>query len=276
MDAKSTPQQVSGIPLTAVASSILDPNAVRSVDRAASLLIALVEWNGEVGVTEVARRLGMHKSTASRLLATLQRRGLVEQDHDSGKYRLGIAMVRLGGQAEKTLDLRSLALPELVRLARSVKETATLGIPQGDSVLVIAWSDSTGTGRDRTGRNMPLHATAPGKVLLASRPERDVIRLSKIGFTPYTSHTIVRVDLLLEEVARVRKRGFATDFGEHEPAVNAVAMPVFDQRGSVVAALEVRAFGNRIQPSRVPELVERTRDAAAAITEHIGGVVTPS
>jgi len=76
----------------------------------------------------------------------------------------------------------------------------------------------------------------PGKVLLASLPEREVIRLSKIGFTPYTSHTIVRVDLLLEELARVRKRGFATAFGEHEPAVNAIAVPVFDQRASVVAA----------------------------------------
>jgi DNA-binding IclR family transcriptional regulator len=128
-------------------------------------------------------------------------------------------------------------------------------------------------GHDRTGRNLPLHATAPGKVLLSNRPEREVIRLSKIGFTPYTSHTIVRVDLLLEELARVRKRGFATAFGEHEPTVNAVAVPVFDQRSSVVAALEVRASGNRIPPSRIPELVEKIRDVAAVITERIGGVV---
>ena len=100
-----------------------------------------------------------------------------------------------------------------------------------------------------------------------------MIRLSKIGFTPYTSHTIVRVDLLLEELARVRKRGFATAFGEHEPSVNAVSVPVFDQRASVVAALEVRASGNRITPSRVPELVDRAREAAAVITDRIGGVV---
>jgi DNA-binding IclR family transcriptional regulator len=197
----------------------------------------------------------------------------VQQDHDSGKYRLGLAMVRLGGHAEKTLDLRMLAMPELASLAYSVKETATLGVLEGDSVMMIAWQDASGMGRDRTGRNLPLHATAPGKVLLSSRPERDVIRLAKLGFTAYTSHTIIRVDLLLEETARVRKRGFATAFGEHEPTVNAVAMPVFDQRGSVVAALEVRASGNRIPPSRVPALTERIRDAAAAITERIGGVV---
>jgi DNA-binding IclR family transcriptional regulator len=181
--------------------------------------------------------------------------------------------VRLGGHAERSLDLRSIALSELESLARSIHETTTLEVLEGDSVLTIAYSDASGMGRDRTGRNAPLHATAPGKVLLASQPEREVIRLSKIGFTPYTAHTIVRVDLLLEELARVRKRGFATAFGEHEPTVNAIAVPVFDQRASVVAALEVRASGNRITPSRVPEIVEHAREVAAVITDRIGGVV---
>ena len=256
----------------AVASAVREGNEVRSVDRAASLLIALGEADGEVGVTELARRLGLHKSTASRLLATLLKWGLVQRGEDSSKYLLGLAVVRLGGHAEKTLDLRSIAMPELEALARSVKETTTLGVLDGNSVVTIAWSDASGMGHERTVGNLPLHATATGKVLLSNRPEREVIRLSKIGFT-HTSHTIVRVDLLLEELARVRKRGFATAFGEHEPTVNAVAVPVFDQRSSVVAALEVRASGNRIQPSRIPELVERIRDVAAVITERIGGVV---
>jgi len=252
---------------------MLDGNAVRSVDRAASLLIALGEAEGEAGVTELARRLGLHKSTASRLLATLQKRGLVEQDDDSGKYRLGLEVVRLGGHAEETLDLRSIAMPQLEGLARLVKETTTLEVLEDDAALVVAYSDASGNGRDRSGRSLPLHATAPGKVLLANQAEREVIRLSKVGFTPYTSHTIVRVDLLLEELARGRKRGFATAFGEFEPTVNAVAVPVFDRRSGIVAALEVRASGGRIPPSRVPELVAQAREAAARITTGIGGVV---
>jgi DNA-binding IclR family transcriptional regulator len=156
-------------------------------------------------------------------------------------------------------------------VALSVKETTTLGVLEGDRVVTIASSDASGKGHDRGVRYLPLHATAPGKVLLSNRPEREVIRLSRVGFMPYTPRTIVRVDLLFEEFARVRKRGFATAFGEHEPTVNAVAVPVFDHRGSVVAALEVRAPGNRILPSRVPELTGRIRDAAAVITENIGG-----
>jgi len=274
-----TRQQLNGVSRTglmAAVGAVPDEDGIRSVNRAASLLLALGDADGEVGVTELARRIGLHKSTASRLLSTLQGRGLVEHDEDSGRYRLGLALVRLGGHAEMTLDLRSIAIPQLEAVARSVKETATLGVLEHDTVVCVAWSEPAGRGSDRRLRNMPQHATAPGKVLLSSRPERDVIRLSKMGFTQYTSHTIVRVGLLLEELDRVRRRGFATAFGEHEPTVNAVAVPVFDHRASVVAALEVRASGNRIQPSRVPELIERIREAAAIITEHIGGVVAPN
>jgi Transcriptional regulator len=273
VDATPAIQHVSATTLTAAPNVELDREGVRSVDRAASLLIALGNWDGEAGVTELARSLGLHKSTTSRLLATLQKRNLVQQGHESGKYRLGLAVVRLGGQAERGLDLRSIAMPELESVARAVRETTTLGVVEGDSVVTLAWSDASGIGHDRKWAYLPLHATAPGKVLLSNRPEREVIRLSKIGFTPYTSHTIVRVDLLLEEISRVRRRGFATAFGEHEPSVNAVAVPVYDQRGSVVAALEVRAPGQRIPPSRVPELIEQIRAAAAVITEQIGGSV---
>jgi len=99
----------------------VDSNAVRSVDRAAALLLALGDASSEVGVTELARRLGLHKSTASRLLATLGRRGLVEQDEESGKYRLGVVVIRLAECAERTLDLRALAMPDLERLARATR-----------------------------------------------------------------------------------------------------------------------------------------------------------
>ena len=135
--------------------------------------------------------------TASRLLTTLQLRGLVQQDGDSGKYRPGLAFVRLAGHAEKTLDLGSIARPQLAGLARAVNETTTLNRLEGDRVITVAWSDPARMGHDRTGRNLPLHASASGKVLLSDLPEREVIRLAKIGFMPYTSHTIVRADLLL-------------------------------------------------------------------------------
>ena len=272
MNGTEVSRVVHGAEVMLVAAAAHDDGSVRSVDRAASLLVALGDSDGLVGVTDLARRLGLHKSTTSRLLATLEKSGLVEQDEATGRYRLGLAIVRLGGHAERTLDLRSIALPELQGLARSVRETTALAVVESDSVVTVAWADPNGTGHDRANKLLPLHATAAGKVLLSCQPEREIIRLSKTGLLPHTGRTIVRADMLLEELARVRRRGFATAFGEHQPMLNAVAVPVFDPRASVVAALEVRGFGSRIQPSRIPELLGSIREAAAAITEHIGGV----
>ena len=147
---------------------VLDGNAVRSVDRAAALLLALGDAQGEAGVTELARRLGLHKSTASRLLATLQKRGLVQQDEETGKYRLGLVVIRLAERAERTLDLRGISMPELERLARLTHETTGLGVLDGDSLLTVAQADGPNliAVGDWTGRSVPLHCVASGKVLM--------------------------------------------------------------------------------------------------------------
>lgn len=252
---------------------VLDGNAVRSVDRAAALLLALGESQGEAGVTELARRLGLHKSTASRLLATLQKRGLVEQDDDSGKYRLGLAVVRLGERAEKTLDIRALALPELEQLARSTRETTTITMLDGDAVVTLAQADppSIVPIPDRTGRTSPLHATASGKVLVASMPEREVARLARQGLTAYTPQTITRLDALLEELARIRRRGFSTSFGEFRPGVNGAAVAVKDARGAVIAAVDVCGPAARVTPSRIPDIAVEARQVATTITLRLGG-----
>lgn len=249
-----------------------DGSVVRSVDRAVALLLALGETQGEAGVTELSRRLGLHKSTASRLLATLQRRGLVEQDEESGKYRLGLAVIRLAERAERTLDLRSLALPELERLARTTHETTSLGVLDSDALLTVAQADGPNliAVADWTGRTTPLHAAAAGKVLLAALAEREVLRLVRRGLERITERTMTELEPLLEDLARVRRRGYATAFGEFEVGLNAVAAPVHDARGSVVAAVDIWGPAFRLTPSRVPELGLAARAAAAAVSSRLG------
>jgi IclR family transcriptional regulator, acetate operon repressor len=250
----------------------LDGNAVRSVDRAAALLLALGESQGEAGVTELARRLGLHKSTASRLLAPLEKRGLVEQDDESGKYRLGLVVIRLAETAERTLDLRGLGLPELERLARLTHETTGLGVLDGDTLLTVAQADGPNliAVGDWTGRATPLHCVAAGKVLMASLAEREVLRIVRRGLQAYTERTLVTLEPLLEELARVRRRGYATAFGEYDRGLNAVAAPVLDARGNVVAAVYVWGPAFRVTPRRVPELAAQARDAASAISARLG------
>ncbi len=251
----------------------LDGNAVRSVDRAAALLLALGDSHGEAGVTELARRLGLHKSTASRLLATLEKRGLVEQDEETGKYRLGLVVIRLAERAERTLDLRSIAMAERERLARVTRETTGIGVIDGDQMLTVAQADGPNlvAVADWTGRCVPLHSVAAGKVLLASLPEREVLRFVRRGLTRFTEHTITELEPLLEELARIRRRGYATAFGEFDQGLNAVAAPVHDARGSVVAAVDVWGPAFRVTPRRVPELVQQVREAAAAVSVRLGG-----
>ena len=251
----------------------LDGNAVRSVDRAAALLLALGESHGEAGVTELARRLGLHKSTASRLLATLEKRGLVEQDEESGKYRLGLVVIRLANRAERTLDLRAIAMPELDRLARATHETTGLGVIDGDQLLTVAQADGPNLVAvgDWTGRWVPLHSVAPGKVLLASLPEREILRLVRRGLDALTERTITQLEPLLEELARVRRRGYATAFGEFDPGLNAIAAPVHDARGQVIGAVNVWGPAFRVTPRRIPELAQQVREAAGAVSVRLGG-----
>ncbi len=250
-----------------------DGNAVRSVDRAAALLLALGESHGEAGVTELARRLGLHKSTASRLLATLEKRGLVEQDEESGKYRLGLVVIRLAEQAERTLDLRSLAMPELDRLARLTRETTGLGVLDGERLLTVAQADGPNLVAmgDWTGRFAPVHSVAAGKVLLAAMPEREIMKMVRRGLDHCTDRTITQLEPLLEELARVRRRGYATSFGEYDASLNGIAAPVYDARGNVAAALDVWGPSFRITPARVPEIARLARQAAAAVTVRLGG-----
>ncbi|MEK6721703.1 MAG: IclR family transcriptional regulator [Chloroflexota bacterium] len=256
-----------------MAAISLDGNAVRSVDRAASLLLALGDSQGEAGVTELARRLGLHKSTASRLLATLERRGLVEQDDETGKYRLGLVVIRLAERAEKTLDLRSIAMPELERLARLTHETTGLGVLDGDQLLTVAQADGPNliAVGDWTGRSTPLHCVASGKVLLAALAEREVMRIVKRGPAMFTERTIVELEPLLAELVRARRRGYATAIGEYELGLNAVAAPVHDARGQVVAAVDIWGPAFRLTPRRIPELAGQAREAAAAISVRLGG-----
>ncbi len=252
---------------------VVDGNAVRSVDRAAALLLALGDSQGEAGVTELARRLGLHKSTASRLLATLQRRGLVEQDGETGKYRLGLVVIRLAERAERTLDLRGIAMPELERLARLTHETTGLGVLDGDLLLTVAQADGPNliAVADWTGRTTPLHCVASGKVVLTAMAEREILRIVRRGLASYTDRTIVELEPLLEELARIRRRGYATGLGEFETGLNAVAAPVHDARGAVIAAVNIWGPGFRLTPRRIPELAGQAREAAAAISVRLGG-----
>jgi IclR family acetate operon transcriptional repressor len=237
------------------------------VARALGLLEELRDDEQGLGVNELARRIGVNASTASRLLATLESFGVVQRD-GHGPYRLGLALVTLADRVLSRLDLQALARPILVELMERTGETATLSLPGEREAITVdsVPSRSSVVSMARLGRPSVSHATAVGKVMLAfgGGPlprDRDLIALTKRTITDRTE--------LANEVAVVRKRGYGTVFGEREADVNAIAAPVFDRSGALAAILGLQGPANRLQePTR---LLGELLDGAAALTRALGG-----
>ncbi len=246
---------------------------LQSVNRALRALELIAEA-GELGVTELGRRLDVHKATASRLVATLAERGLVERDPVTEKYRLGFGLIRLAGAAMASLDLVRTARPIIEDLADRTRETVNLGVLSGDAVVYI--DQVTGTRSivavSWVGRRTPLHCTSNGKVLLASLGDAERDRMLSVPLERTTPGTIVDPDTLRGQLAEIRLKGYAQTMEELEEGLNAVAAPIHRADGETVAALSVSGPAFRMRPIDLPRIGRMTMEAASAISRRLGYV----
>jgi DNA-binding IclR family transcriptional regulator len=247
---------------------------VQSVDRAAAILEILAR-DGEAGVTEVARELDVHKSTASRLLAALYRRELVTQDAVRGKFRLGMGIVRLAGAASRGLDVVQESRPVCRALAQQVGETVNLAILSGRDALYLdqVAGPAALSPHNWAGQRIPLHATSDGKVLLAYLPEADLRECLTPPLQRFTEHTVTAVDRFPWLLAEARQRGFATAVDELEAGLTAIAAPVRNAEGKVIASISASGPSFRITADRVEEIAGAVRRAAAEVSRRLGWVV---
>jgi len=244
---------------------------VQSVGRAIGIL-ELLAGEGELGVTELGRRLGVHKATASRLLSTLAERGLVERNPVSDKYRLGFGLIHLAGAALAGLDLVQQARPILEELAERTRETVNLAVLDAGSVVhvdQIAGARSV-VSVSWVGRRSPVHATSNGKVLLAFLADDERDRLLAGALDRLTANTIVEPERLRAQLVEVRTRGYAQAIEELEEGLNAVAAPIRRTEGDVVAAVSVSGPAFRMRPMELPRIAQLTLDAAGAISRRLG------
>jgi len=246
-----------------------DAVSFQSLDRAITALEHLAR-SGESGVTEVAEAIGVHKSTASRLLVALLGRELVEATGERGRYRLGVGILRLASGVGGRLDLAGQGGPLCAALAAELGETVNLAIRQGDVAVNIHQSEGGGavTVDSWVGQPTPLHATSSGKVLLAYAPEAVLTRVSA-ELRAYTDRTITDPAVLRDQLARVRAAGYATTQGELEVGLNAVAAPVRGADGSVVGALSVSGPLYRLTPERLASSAGAAVHAAVAISQRL-------
>jgi DNA-binding IclR family transcriptional regulator len=256
--------------------SEVDPDAqgggVQSVDRALQILEILAR-QGDAGASEIAEEMGVHKSTVSRLVGSLLNRELVRQNSERGKYQLGFGILRLASSIPGRLSVVHQAREVLESLATQFKETVNLAVLRSGYAVNVdqAMGPSTLATYDWVGSLTPLHATSSGKVLLAALPtdERDAI-LKRIGLPARTTKTVTNRSQLEKQLLDISRQGYAVVHEEYEIGLTAVAVPIYNHEGNVIASVSISGPAFRFTPEEDPGLIEGLREAGLSISAKMG------
>jgi len=237
---------------------------VQSIERAFAVLSAL--GDGPIGVTEVAERVDLPKSTAARMLASLAREGAVEQVSGDTRYRLGARIVSLAAGVVLTRSIVALAHPVLVELASAVGEAAGLSVADGFVVHYVDQVDTTHQVlvRDWTGTRLPMHAVSSGQVFLAHMAPSAVDRFLADPLERFTPRTLVDPAVLRDRFRRIELDGYAWVGDEFSEGINSVAAPIADAAGDVSAAVHVHGPSYRFPPAGAERTIALHVLAAAA------------
>jgi IclR family KDG regulon transcriptional repressor len=248
------------------------PRRLSSVATAIELLKAFSEDEVEIGISTLAKRLGVAKSTVHRLATTLVSEGLLEQDRATGKYRLGIALFRLGTLVRRRMNVSEEARPLLFSLRQKTNETVHLAILDGTDIMYVYFLESTQAVRMRSdlGLRKPAYCTAEGQAILASGPPEAVQAVIRAGLHARTPQTITDPDRLLKALDAVRQKGCAIEDEESEIGVRCVAAPIRNDAGDVVAAVGVAGPVSRLSKKALTAFMPHVIETAEAISARLG------
>jgi DNA-binding IclR family transcriptional regulator len=246
---------------------------IGSLRRGLQILDMFERERPEIGIGEMAEQLGLHRSTTSRLAATLAAAGYLQPAGEPGRYRLSGRLAALGELAAVGADMRRTALPYLESLVQELGETGHLGVLEGTEAVTIGVVDGWQTVRMHSwvGKRSPAHCSSMGKALLAGLGAAEfAARYPGPRLEIRTEHTITDTRELARQLAEVRDRGYAVDRQELEPHLCCVAGPVFDRTGAVVASISVSGPDSRIDDTTIPAIVVAVRQAAGQISARLG------
>jgi DNA-binding IclR family transcriptional regulator len=245
---------------------------VRAVERAILILDCFDSENPERGITDIAQAVGLHKATAHRIVTTLVNYGFLERAADGQKYRLGLELANLGFKVIRRMNLRREAIPYMKQLVEEWDETCDLSVFDEDKVFYVEVlrGNHALTIAAAVGQRLPAHCTASGKLLLAYLPSAELDSIINQSLVSFTDNTITSRDTLLEQLETVRNQGYAVDYEEFEVGVCAVAAPIYNRMGKVVAALGCPCPISRMTSERITQIAEAFKDAAQAISHRMG------
>lgn len=249
--------------------------SVEAIERAVRILDAFNVDRPELGVAEVARILGLKRSTAHRALVTLEMGGILRQTPVAQKYTLGPKVLHLAYILQTQLSVPNIALPHMRSLRDRFNETVALHLlVDGHERVVVQQVESTHdlrrTYRD-IGKVLPLYAGSPGKLLLAFMPPEEVERvIDETGLRPYSPITTTDPARLRRELGVIRQQGYAMSHGEHSPGIASISCPILNQEGQVVAAINISGPLARLPEARLLECLPQIREATQSISRQLG------
>jgi DNA-binding IclR family transcriptional regulator len=248
-------------------------NMVKSVSRALDIIKLISLKKGGLGVTEIANQMDINKSSVYRILSTLVQYGYVEQDKGTERYKLGYQFLEVSSRLLESLDIRTEAKPFLQELEKETNEVIHLVVYDQGEVVYIEKLDGNEALRmhSKVGKRAPMHCTSVGKAILAHLPADSVQEiLERKGLPVHTVKTITDKNVLVEELAEVKKKGIALDLEENEYGITCIAVPIFDHLGKVAAAVSISGPTIRMTETRLVELQPRMIEIGKQISARLG------
>ncbi len=246
---------------------------VKSVGRALDIIDLVSAKKGGLGVTEIANQIDINKSSVYRILSTLAQYGYIEQDADTGKYKLGYKFLEVSSKLLDSIDLRMEAKPFLQELERETNEVIHLVVYDQGEVVYIEKLEGTETLRthSRVGKRAPMHCTSVGKAILAHLPSTTVMDIiDRKGLPMHTENTITEKESFLKELNGIKQKGYALDLEENEYGITCIAAPIFDHLGRVVASVSISGPTMRMTEERLESLKEKMLHASKEISARLG------
>lgn len=251
-----------------------DPNDynVRAVERALQILNCFDDEHPERGVSEIAQAVDLHKATTHRIVTTLVNYGYLERAADGQKYRLGLELTNLGFKVLRRMDLRREALVYMDRLVERWDEACDLSIfDQGNVFYIeVIQGKHALTIAAAVGMRLPAHATASGKLFLAYRSSEERDTYLSRPMVRFTDKTTTSPAQLQEQLKLIRRQGYAYDDEEFEMGIRAVAAPIFNQNGDIVAAMSMPSPASRMTTERAVEVAKSLQEATQAVSRRLG------
>lgn len=244
---------------------------VKSLYKAMQVLFYFTREVDELGVTELAQKSGMLKSSVHNILSTFEACGIVERNKKTNKYRLGVRVLELSNQFYQNNDIRQVMKPFMQQIADQEEECVYLAVMSDLDVVYIdaAFPAASTGGRNMTGVTAPPYCTGIGKAMLAFANEELIKRVEEGGMEPFTHNTITDGERLREELDQIRQRGFSIDNMEHEYGVKCVAVPIRNKEGAVIGAYSISGPSPRFNADRIKRLAASLQNMAKQVQNQL-------